>query len=99
MKIKTSNESYFDYCERTEQMPIQWGIEVWTYLVPQLNNWIETSEFFQKNASYYNDKLVKIGEMLGEDVYICDDGTKSDTVLIEKIIEVLEKRLNKPVDA
>ncbi len=91
LNIKTSNESYFDYCERTEQMSIEWGKDVWDYLVPQLNNWIDTARLCENDSSYYRKKLIEIGKMLGEEVYICDDGTKSQDVLIEKIKVVLEK--------
>ena len=72
-------------------MAIGWGHNVWDYLVPQLNNWIDTAHLYASNSSYYREKLIEIGKMLGEEVYICDDGTKSQDVLIEKIKEVLEK--------
>ena len=57
--------------------------------------WEETARQCQRNYEWYRGLLEQIGEMLGEEVFICDDGSKSQDMLISKIPEIVKKRLGK----
>ena len=60
-------------------------------------NWMETAAQNQRNTDYYRHLLVKIGEMIGDESYIQDDGGISEDVLCAKIPELVEKYIIKAV--
>lgn len=88
-----SGETFERYCDNTAQIPNQVALNTWDYLMPQIHDWVDTSKLFHSNYDYYRGICIEIGELLGEEVYICDDGSKSEDVLIAKLVEVLKKRL------
>lgn len=45
------------------------------------------------NTQYYRNLVIKIGEMLGDEAKTADDGSFMDTVLCDKVPELVEKRL------
>lgn len=47
------------------------------------------------NTEYYRGIVVKIGELLGKEAYVCDDGSVQDDVLCAKVFELVEKKLQK----
>lgn len=91
-----TGESYQDYCNTTNQMQIEWGSNVWDYLMNQLNNWVDTASMHYRNEEYYRNICIELGKILGPDVYVCDDGSISDDVLIDKLIEVAKSKLLNP---
>lgn len=89
-----SGESFYDYCDKTNQIPNEVALNTWDCLIPEIMTWVETVDVFHKNAEYYRSICIEIGELLGEEVYICDDGTKSKDVLVAKLVEILKRKLN-----
>jgi hypothetical protein len=58
-----------------------------------LDSWEETAIEMANNMEYYRDTLIKIGEIIGKNAFIADDGSVSDSVLIQKLPDlVLEYR-------
>lgn len=54
--------------------------------------WVEVACLFSKNESYYRGLLDQIGETIGEEAYLCDDGiSKSTSVLRAKLPELVRK--------
>lgn len=51
--------------------------------------WMDTAAQNQKNADYYRMLLEDCGESIGEQAYICDDGTRSESVLCAKIPDII----------
>lgn len=56
-------------------------------------NWMETARQEHINARYYRDIIVRIGQMLGPEVYTQDDGGVVTDVLLAKVEEVARRRL------
>lgn len=59
-------------------------------LVAALASWIETAAMNQSDTYYYMGLLDQCAEHLGEDVYICDDGSRSESPLRAKIPELVK---------
>lgn len=52
--------------------------------------WVEMACLFSKNESYYRGLLDQIGETIGEEAYLCDDGiSKSTSVLRAKLPQLV----------
>ena len=51
--------------------------------------WMDTASQNQGNADYYRRLLIRCGEIIGDRAYVCEDGSKSDTVLCSKIPEII----------
>jgi len=64
----------------------------------ELALWMKTASEHQTNTEYYRDLLEKCGKSIGESAYVCDDGTKSESVLCAKIPELVEGLLNQSDD-
>ncbi len=56
--------------------------------------WIESAAQFSRNEDYYRGLVDKIGEMLGEEAYIADDGSRSQDILRNKVPELVRARLD-----
>lgn len=54
--------------------------------------WKETASRHLKNEQYYHGLITQIGEMLGEDAYISDDGSRQQDVLCAKIPELVKAK-------
>jgi hypothetical protein len=57
----------------------------------QVMAWKETAEQNQRNADFYRGLVVEIGQMLGEDAYLQDDGGRSEDVLCAKVPELVRR--------
>lgn len=61
------------------------------------NAWEKTAGEYARGLDYYKGELKKICELFGVDAYICDDGSRSDSVLVAKAFDLVkglaEKRL------
>lgn len=57
-------------------------------LIQERDNWIETARRSQKDCDYYQRLLDEIGEAIGEEAYISDDGSVQDSVLRAKVPEL-----------
>lgn len=55
------------------------------------DNWVETARQHYRNEEYYQGLLTKIGEIIGKEAYIRDDGTISENVLRAKLPDLVEK--------
>ena len=55
--------------------------------------WMDTAAHFSNGLEYYRGLVIRCGEALGEDAYICDDGSRSEDVLCAKVPELVEKHL------
>lgn len=55
--------------------------------------WCEAAAQHLRNEEYYRGLVVKIGEMLGPDAYISDDGSVQQDVLCAKVPELVRRRL------
>lgn len=52
--------------------------------------WIEIACLFSRNETYYRGLLDQIGETIGEEAYLCDDGvSKSTSVLRAKLPQLV----------
>lgn len=56
--------------------------------------WVESFAASQRDVTYYRNLVVRCGELLGGDVYVADDGSVTDEVLVDKVPEVLAAKLN-----
>lgn len=56
-----------------------------------ITDWKETAALYSKNVDYYKEILTEIGESLGMAAYISNDGSIQDSVLIEKLPEVVKE--------
>lgn len=90
-KHRLSNESYHAYCQKTGTLETKDGLIMWEYLISQMNGWYDTSCILSRNTDYYRNICVQVGETLGKEAYTCDDGTIVPDVLIDKIVELVEK--------
>ncbi len=61
--------------------------------------WEETAKQAQTNCDYYKSLVVKIGEMLGREAYVADDGTKQTDVLCAKVPQLVAARLGANIRA
>lgn len=61
--------------------------------IRERNAWCDTAQRHCKNEFYYRGLVVNIGEMLGPDAYISDDGSIQDEVLCAKVPELIAARL------
>lgn len=52
-------------------------------------NWEESAAQFLRNQEYYRGLVVKIGEIIGEQAYIRDDGSVCEDVLCDKVPEII----------
>lgn len=81
-----NNDDYDDPAQGTADGPAQryghWRIEV--------ENLKETAAQFSRNADYYRDLVVQIGEMFGSVAYISDDGSVQNDVLCAKVPELVQ---------
>jgi hypothetical protein len=55
--------------------------------------WQEIAAQHNRNEEYYRGLVVQIGEMLGPDAYISDDGSIQQDVLCAKVPELVRSRL------
>ena len=55
--------------------------------------WMDTAARFSNGLEYYRGLVIRCGEAIGKDAYICDDGTKSMDVLCAKVPELIEKHI------
>lgn len=65
----------------------------------QENVWRDTAAQFSRDRDYYRGLVVRIGDAIGDEAYIADDGTRVEDVLCEKVpdlaihaIEMLKMR-------
>lgn len=57
--------------------------------------WHDTALQHCRNEDYYRGLVIKIGEMLGPDAYISDDGSVQQDVLCAKVPELVAARLSR----
>ena len=62
---------------------------------PRHDGWEETAKWHSKNEDFYRNIVHEIGELLGPEVYVADDGSVMEDVLALKVPEVLRKRLRR----
>ena len=56
--------------------------------------WMDTAAQHCRNEAYYRDLVIEIGEMLGPDAFISDDGSIQQDVLCAKVPELVRKVIN-----
>jgi len=56
--------------------------------------WMDSAAEFARNADYYRGLVVRIGEAIGEQAYIADDGSRSEDVLCAKVPELCESLIS-----
>ena len=56
-----------------------------------LRNWYDTAAQHARNEEYYRGLVIEIGEMLGEEAYVSDDGSTQQDVLCAKVPELVRK--------
>jgi hypothetical protein len=59
-------------------------------LVAERDNWIETARLHHKNAEYYRGLVIRIGEAIGSQSYVSDDGSVQQDVLCAKVPDLVE---------
>lgn len=62
-------------------------------LLAERDNWAETARQHHKNEEYYRGLVVRIGEAIGPQSYVSDDGSIQMEVLCAKVPELVEARL------
>lgn len=73
-----------------ENLPVPDSLES---AIAERNNWVESAMMFSRNEDYYRGLVVKIGEMLGPEAYVSDDGSVQQDVLCAKVPELVAARL------
>lgn len=73
---------------------IQQAIPRLELLENSVESWRQAAEQHCRNEQWYRGLLLKLGQRLGEPVYISDDGSVSDEPLILKVVERLEQLIN-----
>jgi hypothetical protein len=61
--------------------------------IAERNAWIESAAMFSRNEDYYRGLVYEIGEALGDEAYIADDGSRSQDVLAAKVPQLVRARL------
>lgn len=74
---------------------IQQSIPRLELLENSVESWRQAAEQHHRNEQWYRGLLVKLGQRLGEPVYISDDGSVNDEPLILKVVEQLERLINR----
>jgi len=62
--------------------------------IRQRNAWCDTAAQHLRNEEYYRGLVIKIGVMLGPEVYVSDDGSVQDSVLCAKVPEMVAKLIS-----
>lgn len=57
--------------------------------IAERNAWVLSAVQFSRNEEYYRGLVIRIGEMLGPDAYVSDDGSVQQDVLCDKIPEMV----------
>lgn len=57
----------------------------------EVEAWQKTAAEFHRGMEYYRGLLDKIGETIGDEAYVADDGSVSDDVLRAKVPEIIER--------
>ena len=71
-----------------ENLPVP---ETFEQAVRERNNWCDTAAQHCRNEQYYRGLVIKIGEMLGRDAYVSDDGSVQEDVLCAKVPELVAR--------
>ncbi len=70
------------------------GIEMDTRLAEacakRIAAWMDSAAQFARNEEYYRGLLVRCGNAIGPEAFICDDGSKSEDVLVAKVAQLVE---------
>lgn len=53
--------------------------------------WKRAAQLHLSNEMYYRAIVMRIGELFGDAAKICDDGTKSENVLSEKVYQLVKE--------
>lgn len=80
-------------------VPVVEDIEPWKAEVQRLNDeldrsvkaWNETAAQAARDREYYRGLVIRIGNLFGEAAKTCDDGSKSEDVLVAKVPELVEE--------
>jgi len=62
-------------------------------LESQVASWKETAAQAYRNTDYYKGLVVRCGEAIGADSYVCDDGSIQKDVLCAKVPELVEAKV------
>ena len=62
-------------------------------LIRERDAWMEDCKRHLRNEQYYRGLVLQIGECLGQEVYVCDDGSISQDILCAKVPELVERQL------
>lgn len=58
-----------------------------------LRHWHDTAEQYARNAEYYRGLVNEIGLMLGDEVFISDDGSRQEDVLCAKVPQLVRDKI------
>ena len=58
--------------------------------------WYDTAAQHCRNEAYYRNLVISIGEMLGPEAYVSNDGSVQQDVLCAKVPELVKTRLALP---
>jgi hypothetical protein len=74
-----------------ENLPLPTTLEE---AIRQRDAWVASAMQFHKNETYYRGLVVSIGEKLGPDAYVSDDGSVQQDILCAKIPEMIERLIH-----
>lgn len=60
-------------------------------LESEVRAWKETARQYANNQAYYHGIVIEVGRLLGNDVYVSDDGSVQDEVIAEKVPQAVAK--------
>ena len=60
-----------------------------------VRGWYDTALQHHRNEEYYRGLVTQIGEMLGEEAYTSDDGTRQEDVLCAKVPELVRQLVDR----
>lgn len=76
------------WCEPETEHKVM-DVELAEAFAKKIALWMQTAAQHHRNETYYRELLVKCGKTIGDRVYMCDDGTRSEDVLCAKIPEII----------
>jgi len=77
------------WCDK-ETENIEMDVVLADAIAKRISIWMQTAAQYHRNTDYYRGLLEQCGEIIGEEAYIADDGTRMEDVLCAKIPGIIK---------
>lgn len=92
-KLNETAEAWKAEAERWRSIAQNRDGGTYVRVVAERNNWKDSAEGFLRDVNYYRNLVLRVGQLLGEEVKVCDDGVNCGEILVDKVPEVAQKTL------